>query len=68
MCAQPACKQAIAITDRKASLRVTPYAARQRDITSDHTDKSRRVYPTMVGFPVVPEEACTRTISEAGAA
>ena len=43
-------------------------AERQRDITSDHTDKSRRVYPTMVGFPVVPEEACTRTISEAGAA
>ena len=50
------------------SSRVTPYADRQRDITSDQMDKSRRVYPTIVGLPVVPEEACTRTTSEGGAA
>ena len=29
---------------------------------------SIRVYPTMVGLPVVPDEACTRIISLCGAA
>ena len=41
---------------------------RQRVITSDQTARSLRVYPTIVGLPVVPDEACTRTISDAGAA
>ena len=61
MCAQSSGKQSIAIATEKVSSRVTPYADRQRDITSDQMDKSRRVYPTIVGLPVVPEEACTRT-------
>jgi hypothetical protein len=38
-----------------------PPAARiERAITSDHMSMSALVYPTTIGLPVVPEEACTR--------
>ena len=37
--------------------KTAPYAVKARDRHSDHTDRSLRVYPTTVGFPVVPEDA-----------
>ena len=35
---------------------------------SAHSSMSPRVYPTVVGLPVVPELACTRTTSSRGLA
>jgi hypothetical protein len=46
-----------------------PPAARiERAITFDQTSISALVYPTTIGFPVVPEEAWTRTSFSRGTA
>ena len=47
---------------------VTPAAAKDRAINPAHRLMSFFVYPTTVGFPVVPLEACNRTTSLIGAA
>ncbi len=39
-----------------------------RAITAAQVSRSRSVYPTTVGRPVVPEEACTRRTSSRGTA
>ena len=45
-----------------------PAAWIDRAMTSDHTSRSPRVYPTTVGRPVVPLLAWTRTTSSRGTA
>ena len=50
------------------SLLVVPPQDSVRAINSDHVSTSRRVYPTTVGLPVVPEEAWMRTTRSIGTA
>src|SRR5215475_4168206 len=45
-----------------------PAAARARAITSRQIARSPRVYPTTVGLPLVPAEACRRASSRGGTA
>ena len=47
---------------------VTPAIVMQRAIRSVHVSRSVRVYPTTVGLPWVPLEACRRTSSSRGTA
>jgi len=46
----------------------TPAAVMMRAMISDHMSRSFFVYPTTVGLPVVPDDACMRTIFDEGTA
>jgi hypothetical protein len=50
------------------SPRCTPAQVSDRAQTSAQASMSRRVYPTTVIFPVVPEEAWIRETSSSGTA
>ena len=50
------------------SPRLTPNIARHLSTELDHASMSSLVYATTIGLPVVPLEACRRTMSLGSAA
>jgi hypothetical protein len=66
--AQAAGEKAVAVRDVDDVALRPPAARIERAITVDHVSMSFAVYPTTVGFPVVPDDAWMRTICSRGTA